>query len=99
MNNFRKKSLKTRIIQLVSHVIILMEKDTCPFSSSGTRDIAFEDFSRLLTVAILDVNVEMTSRLKNNHFTWFDMQHFVENDTSFALLAHLTPDILLLMFL
>ena len=43
----------------------------CTSSSSdipGSRDNAFNDFSRLLTVAMLDVDVELTSKLKDTHF-------------------------------
>ena len=59
----------------------------CTSCSSGTRDIAFND---LRTVAILDVNVEMTSKRENNHIRGFAMQQFVENDSAVVLLAHLT---------
>ena len=70
----------------------------CTSSSSDTRNIAFNDFSRLPTVAILDDDVQMTSKLENNHFRGCAMQYFMENDSSFVLLAPLTPDILLFMF-
>ena len=55
-------------------------------------------FHDLRTVAILDVDVEMTSKRENNHIRGFAMQQFVENDSSIVHLAHLTPAILLFMF-
>ena len=52
----------------------------------------------LQTVAILDVNVEMTSKRENNNLRMSAMQQFVENDSSTAPLAHLTQDVLFFMF-
>ena len=49
------------------------------------------------TAAILDVDVEMTSKREKNHIRGFAMQQF-GNDSSIVLLAHLTQAILLFMF-
>ena len=35
---------------------------------AGTGDIAFNDYSRLLTVVLLDLDIELTSKLQNNYF-------------------------------
>ena len=67
-------------------------------SSKGSIDIEFKFFSRSRMVAILDFEVKMTSKLKNNHSSGFLMPKSWEKDTSFVLVAHLAPEKLHLMF-
>ena len=67
--------------------------------TSGTRDIAFNDFFMIADSGHLGCRCRMTSQLENHYFRGFAMQNFVKNESSFFVLkAHLTPDKLLLMF-
>ena len=49
-------------------------------------------------VAILDLEVSVTSKLQNNHCIVFTMLKSVENDTSFAFLSYTVPEIMHLVF-
>ena len=77
----------------------LVENDTSfTLLAHLVPDILHSMFSRWRTAAILDLEVKMTLKLYNNHFSGLVIPKLVENDTSFILVAHSVQEILHFMF-
>ena len=55
-------------------------------------------FSNLWTSAILDVEVRMKFKLKNNHLSWFVILNLLERNTSFVFLALIATEIWYFIF-